>query len=98
MLAPMKPPPAEPRLPKNHQVVLEITRSAGHSVHLTTSEVFTRAKSHRPAIGFSTVYRGIQRLRDLALVDEIWSPARTRPSTNSRERPTRTFAAIVAER
>ncbi len=74
MLAPMKPPPAEPRLPKNHQVVLEIIRSAGHGVHLTTSEVFARAKSRRPGIGFSTVYRGSQRLRDLALVDEILVP------------------------
>jgi Fe2+ or Zn2+ uptake regulation protein len=70
----MKPPSAEPRLPKNHQVVLEIIRSAGHGVHLTTSDVFARAKSRRPAIGFSTVYRGIQRLRDLALIDEIVVP------------------------
>jgi Fe2+ or Zn2+ uptake regulation protein len=74
MLAPMKSPPAVPRLPKNHQVVLEIVRSAGHGVHLTTADLFARAKSRRPAIGFSTVYRGIQRLRDLALIDEILVP------------------------
>jgi Fur family ferric uptake transcriptional regulator len=74
MLAPMKPPPAVPRLPKNHQVVLEVVRSAGHGVHLTTADVFARAQTRRPAIGFSTVYRGIQRLRDLALIDEILVP------------------------
>jgi len=74
MLAPMKPPSDIPRLPKNHEVVLEIIRGAGHGVHLTTSDVFARAKSRRPAIGFSTVYRGIQRLRDLALIDEILVP------------------------
>jgi Fe2+ or Zn2+ uptake regulation protein len=74
MLAPMKAAPAGPRLPKNHQVVLEIIRDAGHGVHLTTSDVFARAKSRRPAIGFSTVYRGIQRLRDLALIDEVVVP------------------------
>jgi Fur family ferric uptake transcriptional regulator len=63
-----------PRLPKNHQVVLEILRGAGHGTHLSTAEVFARAKELRPAIGFSTVYRGIQRLRDLALIDEIVVP------------------------
>jgi len=73
MLARMKP-AAPVRLPKNHQVVYEIVRSAGHGVHLSTSDVFARAKQMRPAIGFSTVYRGIQRLRDLALIDEIVVP------------------------
>ncbi len=74
MLARMKAAPAEPRLPKNHRVVLEIIRGAGPGVHLTTSDVFARAKNRRPAIGFSTVYRGIQRLRDLALIDEVVVP------------------------
>jgi len=63
-----------PRLPKNHQVVLEIVRSAGHGTHLTTAELFARARAQRPAIGFSTVYRSIQRLRDLGLIDEIVVP------------------------
>jgi Fur family ferric uptake transcriptional regulator len=70
----MKAASAQPRLPKNHQVVLEIIRGAGHGVHLTTSDVFARAKTRLPAIGFSTVYRGIQRLRDLALIDEVVVP------------------------
>lgn len=63
-----------PRLPKNYQLVLEIVRSAGTGVHLTTNELYARAKRRRPAIGFSTVYRGIARLRDLGLIDEIVVP------------------------
>jgi len=74
MLGPMKAPTAARRLPKNHQVVYEIIRSAAHGVHLTTGDVFALAKSKRPGIGFSTVYRGIQRLRDLCLIDEVALP------------------------
>jgi len=65
---------SHPRLSKNHQLVYEIVSGAGHGVHLTTGEVFTRAKAIRPTIGFSTVYRGVQRLRDLRLIDEIAVP------------------------
>lgn len=74
MLGRMPVPAKAPRLPKNHQLVYEVIRSAGHGVHLTTADVFTRVKRRRPEIGFSTVYRGIQRLRDLAMVDEIVVP------------------------
>ncbi len=63
-----------PRLPKNYQLVYDIVREAGTGTHLTTSDLFTRARAHRPSIGFSTVYRGIQRLRDLGLIDEIVVP------------------------
>ena len=62
------------KLPKNHEAVLEAIREAGHGVHLSMNDVFARAKRSRPAIGFSTVYRGIQRLRDLGLIDEISVP------------------------
>jgi Fe2+ or Zn2+ uptake regulation protein len=73
MLCPMNA-PATPRLPKNHQTVYEVLRTAGHGTHLTTGDVYARAKERRPAIGYSTVYRGIQRLRDLGLIDEISVP------------------------
>jgi Fe2+ or Zn2+ uptake regulation protein len=62
------------RLPKNYQLVYDIVRAAGTGVHLTTSALFTLAKKRRPAIGFTTVYRGVQRLRDLGLIDEIVVP------------------------
>ncbi|HTU83460.1 MAG TPA: transcriptional repressor [Candidatus Acidoferrales bacterium] len=62
------------RLPKNYQLVYDIVREAGPGVHLTTSELHLRARRRRPSIGFSTVYRGIARLRDLGLIDEIVVP------------------------
>jgi Fe2+ or Zn2+ uptake regulation protein len=66
------------RLPKNYQLVYEILQAAGCGVHLSTHDVFTRAKRRRPTIGFSTVYRGVQRLADLSLIDEIAVPGADR--------------------
>jgi Fe2+ or Zn2+ uptake regulation protein len=63
-----------PRLPKNYQLIYDIMRAAGHGVHLTTNDVFLRAKRRRPGIGFSTVYRGVARLTALDLIDEIVVP------------------------
>jgi Fe2+ or Zn2+ uptake regulation protein len=62
------------RLPKNYQLIYDIMCAAGHGVHLTTNDVFLRAKRRRPGIGFSTVYRGVQRLTNLELIDEILVP------------------------
>jgi Fe2+ or Zn2+ uptake regulation protein len=70
----MEPASKPVRLPKNYDLIYDIIRAAGPGVHLTTSDVFARAKDRRPQIGFSTVYRGIARLRDLELVDEISLP------------------------
>jgi Fe2+ or Zn2+ uptake regulation protein len=61
-------------LPANYRLVYEVLREAGPGVHLTTHDAYVRARSRRPAIGISTVYRGIQRLRDMGLVDEIVVP------------------------
>lgn len=65
---------AAPRLPKNYRLIYEIIRSAGHGVHFTMNDVFAQAKRRQPRIGFSTVYRGIQRLRDTGCIDEIDLP------------------------
>ena len=62
------------RLPKNYQLVYDLVRDAGPGRHHTTNELFALAKTRRPAIGFTTVYRAIQRLRDLRLIDEIVVP------------------------
>jgi Fur family peroxide stress response transcriptional regulator len=61
-------------LPANYQLVYDVLREAGPGVHLTTNDAYARARVRRPAIGISTVYRGIQRLRDMGLVDEILVP------------------------
>lgn len=70
----MNGPERPPRLPKNYQLVYDLIRAAGPGTHLTTAELFARAKRRRPAIGFSTVYRGVVRLRDLGIIDEIVIP------------------------
>lgn len=62
------------RLPKNYQLVYDLVRGAGPGVHLTTNQLYAMAKRRRPAIGFTTVYRGVQRLRDLGMIDEIIVP------------------------
>ncbi|MBV9104370.1 MAG: transcriptional repressor [Candidatus Eremiobacteraeota bacterium] len=62
------------RLPDNYQLIYDVIREAGAGVHLTTNDLYLRASSRRPGIGISTVYRGVQRLRDLGLIDEILLP------------------------
>ncbi|MGH7737244.1 MAG: Fur family transcriptional regulator [Candidatus Tyrphobacter sp.] len=67
-------PAHRPHLPKNYALVYEIIRKAGRGVHFTMNELFAHAKRRQPRIGFSTVYRGVARLRDGGLVDEIELP------------------------
>ncbi|HEY9085222.1 MAG TPA: transcriptional repressor [Candidatus Tyrphobacter sp.] len=64
----------EPKLPPNYALIYEIVRRAGRGVHLTMNDVYAQAKRRRPTIGFSTVYRGIARLRDEGCIDEIEVP------------------------
>ena len=66
--------PAPPRLPKNYHLILEVVQASGRGRHLTMSEVFAQASTRRPGISFSTVYRGLGRLRDLGLISEIVVP------------------------
>lgn len=48
--------------------------ASGAGRHLTSSEIYAKALKRRPGIGFSTVYRGLERLRDLGLVSELHVP------------------------
>ncbi|MGA9944874.1 MAG: transcriptional repressor [Candidatus Cybelea sp.] len=66
--------PGQPSLPKNYQLIYEIVESSGVGRHLTSSEIYAKAIKRRPGIGFSTVYRGLERLRDLGLVSELYLP------------------------
>jgi Fe2+ or Zn2+ uptake regulation protein len=66
--------PARSSLPKNYQLVYEIVKASGIGRHLTPSEIYAKALRRRPGIGFSTVYRGLVRLRDLGLVSELYLP------------------------
>lgn len=66
--------PSRPSLPKNYRLIYEIVEKSGLGRHLTPSEIYARALKRRPGIGFSTVYRGLERLRDLGLVSELYVP------------------------
>jgi Fe2+ or Zn2+ uptake regulation protein len=63
-----------PSLPKNYQLIYDIVKASGIGRHLTPTEIYARASKRRPGIGFSTVYRGLERLRDLGLVSEVDVP------------------------
>lgn len=61
-------------LPKNYRLIYDIVEKGGTGRHLTPSEIFAKALKRRPGIGFSTVYRGLERLRELGLVSELHVP------------------------
>jgi Fe2+ or Zn2+ uptake regulation protein len=66
--------PVQPPLPKNYQLIYDIVEESGLGCHLTHSEIYAKALERRPGIGFSTVYRGLERLRDIGLVSELVVP------------------------
>jgi Fur family transcriptional regulator, ferric uptake regulator len=61
-------------LPKNYRLIYDIVEESGVGRHLTCSDIYARARKRRPGIGFSTVYRGLDRLRDLGFVSELHVP------------------------
>ena len=66
--------PAARALPKNYQLIYDIVEASGIGRHLTPAQIYTKALKRRPGIGFSTVYRGLERLRDLGFVSELRVP------------------------
>lgn len=64
----------QPDLPKSYQLVYEIVEESGIGCHLTHSEIYAKALARRPGIGYSTVYRALERLRDEGLVSELIVP------------------------
>lgn len=62
------------RLPRNYRLIYEIVEESGIGRHLTSSQIYAKALKRRPGIGFSTVYRGLERLRELGLVSELQVP------------------------
>ncbi|GAC1443770.1 MAG: Fur family transcriptional regulator [Vulcanimicrobiaceae bacterium] len=67
-------PTAGAALPKNYQLVYDVVQESGPGHHLTMTDVFARAALRRPGIGYSTVYRGLVRLRELGMIAEIVVP------------------------
>jgi len=65
---------AQASLPKNYQLIHDIVDESGLGRHLTPAQIYSKALKQRPGIGFSTVYRGLERLRDLGLISELHIP------------------------
>jgi Fur family ferric uptake transcriptional regulator len=70
----MKSDKAAIRLPPNYRTVLAVVEEQGRGQHATTSDIFSEAKRRKPSIGYSTVYRALDRLRELGLVSEVRIP------------------------
>jgi Fe2+ or Zn2+ uptake regulation protein len=71
---PMKNDESALRLPPNYRTILDIVREQGRGHHATTGDIFSEAKRRKPGIGYSTVYRALDRLRQLGLVSEVRIP------------------------
>ena len=65
-------PPA--RLPKNYQIVHDVVSAQAPGRHAAAYEIHAEAKRRQPTIGYSTVYRALDRLRDEGLVQEVRVP------------------------
>lgn len=61
-------------LPANYRLIYDVVAQSGVGRHLTSAEVYAKTRRRRPGIGFSTVYRGLLRLRDMGLISEIVVP------------------------
>ncbi|HVA36925.1 MAG TPA: transcriptional repressor [Candidatus Dormibacteraeota bacterium] len=57
---------SEARLPRNHRLVLDVVRT--NEQHLTVADIYARARAINPKIGYTTVYRALQRLSDQGLI------------------------------
>jgi Fur family transcriptional regulator, ferric uptake regulator len=64
----------ESRLSKNHRLLHEIVQEQGPGRHLSMADLYEIARTRRPGIGFTTVYRALTRLRDVGLVSELSLP------------------------
>jgi Fe2+ or Zn2+ uptake regulation protein len=64
----------QPSLPKNYRLIYDLVQESGLGRHLTPAEIHVQALARRPGIGLTTVYRGLERLRDLGLIAEVSVP------------------------
>ena len=62
------------KLPKNYKVVHDVIAAQPPGRHAAANEIYAEAKRRQPAIGYSTVYRALDRLRDEGLVHEVRVP------------------------
>jgi len=65
---------AQPPLAKNYRLIYDVIQEQGPGRHLSVADVHRMVRRRSPSIGFTTVYRGVARLRDLKLISEILVP------------------------
>jgi Fe2+ or Zn2+ uptake regulation protein len=65
---------ADLALPPNYRTVLDVVEGAGPGSHLTAQEIWLRARTLQPRIGFATVHRGLLRLAECGAVMKIDVP------------------------
>jgi Fur family transcriptional regulator, stress-responsive regulator len=63
-----------PKLPKNYRLVYEVLCGQAEGHHASAGEIHVAARQRQPGLGYSTVYRALDRLRDLGLVLEVRLP------------------------
>lgn len=66
-----------PRLPENHRLVYDVVREQEAGTHATTRDIFAAVARRRPGIGYSTVYRALDRLCTLGLIARVRVPGGT---------------------
>ena len=71
--APETPSPSK-RLPANYQLVYDVVRAQAPGLHAPAGDIFTRAKAVKASLGYSTVYRALDRLCRMGLVLELHLP------------------------
>lgn len=62
------------RLPQNHRLVYDVVCEQTPGTHATTRDIFAAVARRRPGIGYSTIYRALDRLCALGLVAEVRVP------------------------
>jgi Fur family ferric uptake transcriptional regulator len=70
----MKTPHHSKRLPANYQLVYDVVRAQAPGVHAPAGDIFARAKALKASLGYSTVYRALDRLCGMGLVLELHLP------------------------
>ena len=65
---------ASHRLPANYRLVYEVVRSQEPGLHAPAGEIYARARTLKPTLGYSTVYRALDRLCRMGLVLELHVP------------------------
>ena len=65
------------RLPKNYRLVYDVVCAQPPGRHAAAGDIFAEAKRRQAGIGYSTVYRALDRLRQQGLVHEVRVPGAT---------------------